>query len=199
MNHQLNGLTHVLRPPVEFATHLSHSQALLFMIEINQAKSKEDIERANQLNREYLSWCVEEARRLLDEELNLDELYGHSLADQDAFLADTGRLLVAKIDGKIGGTACLKGIRNNACEIKRMYVQPDFRGRRLGHKLVSRLIEEAKEIGYSLMLLDSDPYMSNAHSIYREFGFVDTNPYPEAEMDGNNYSKHMVYMELRLS
>lgn len=168
------------------------------MIEIFPAETDKDIEAANQLNREYLGWCVDESRRLLGEELDLEELYNHSLADQEAFLTDTGRLLLANIDGEIGGIACLKKIRSDTCEIKRMYVQPSFRGKRLGQQLISRLIEEARTIGYKLMLLDSDPYMSKAHEIYKELGFVETDPYPEAEMDGSDYSQHMVYMELRI-
>ena len=168
------------------------------MLEIIQAKTEEDLEKANQLNWEYLSWCVEESRNRLGEELDIDELYGHSQTDQEAFLADTGRLLLAKESGVVGGMACLKKLRENIGEIKRMYVQPEFRGKKIGEQLLSRLIEEAKEIGYSKILLDSDPYMSKAHSIYRAMGFVETDPYPEAEMDGDEYSRHMIYMELIL-
>jgi hypothetical protein len=29
-------------------------------------------------------------------------------------------------------------------------------------------------------------------------GFVETEPYSEAEMDGDEYSQHMIYMELIL-
>ena len=168
------------------------------MIEITQAITKEDLEKANQLNWEYLSWCVEESRNHLGEELDLNELYGHSRTDQEAFMADTGRLLLAKENGMVGGIACLKKIREDTCEIKRMYVRPGFRGKKIGEQLLSRLIEEAKVIGYSRILLDSDPYMSKAHSMYRAMGFVETEPYAEAEMEGENYSRHMIYMELIL-
>ena len=168
------------------------------MVEITQAVTKEEVDRADRLNREYLSWCVGEARSRLGEELDINELYSHSKADQEAFMANTGRLLLAKENGVVGGIACLKKIRKDTCEIKRMYVQPQFRGKKIGEKLLCRLIEEAKEIGYSKILLDSDPYMSNAHSIYRSLGFVETEPYAEAEMDGDDYSRHMIYMELKL-
>jgi len=168
------------------------------MIEITRAETEQDLEQANRLNREYLGWCVEQSRNRLGEELDIEELYGHSQADQDAFMADTGRLLLAKENGVAGGIACLKKIREGACEIKRMYVQPAFRGRKLGEQLLCRLIDEARAMGYSRVLLDSDPYMSNAHAIYRKMGFVETEPYTEAEMAGNDYSRHMIYMELVL-
>ena len=169
------------------------------MVKIFQAKTDDEIAIANQLNREYLSWCVEESRRLLGEEIDLEALYSHSLEDQDAFMSETGRLLLAREDGITGGIACLKKIRDDTCEIKRMYVQPQLRGKKIGEQLLSKLIGEARKIGYSKMLLDSDPYMSKAHSIYRSLGFVETAPYPEAEMDGDDYARHMIYMELDLT
>ena len=169
------------------------------MIEITQAITEEEIKMADQLNWEYLSWCVDESQSRLGEELDINELYRHSKNDQEAFLADAGRLLLAKENGVIGGMACLKRIREDTCEIKRMYVQPAFRGKKIGEQLLSRLIEEAKVIGYSKVLLDSDPYMAKAHAIYRSMGFVETEPYAEAEMDGDDYSRHMIYMELNLS
>lgn len=168
------------------------------MIEITQARTEEDLEKANQLNWEYLSWCVEESRDRLEEELDINKLYSHSQSDQEAFMADTGRLLLAKENKMVAGIACLKKIREDTGEIKRMYVRPEFRGKKIGEQLLSRLIDEAKLIGYYKILLDSDPYMSKAHSIYRAMGFVETEPYAEAEMDGDDYSRHMIYMQLIL-
>ena len=168
------------------------------MIEISQAQSDEDLKRVNQLTLEYLNWCVEETRNRLGEKLDVDVLYGHSLSDQEAFMSDTGRLLLAKEGGVVAGIACLKKLREDICEIKRMYVQPQIRGKKIGELLLSKLIEEARFIGYSKVFLDSDPYMDKAQSLYRAMGFVETLPYPEAEMDGDNYSQHMIYMELVL-
>jgi len=51
------------------------------MIEISQAKTEKDLDKANQLNWEYLSWCVEESRNRLGEELDINELYSHSQAN----------------------------------------------------------------------------------------------------------------------
>mgnify|MGYP001817387643 CR=1 FL=1 len=168
------------------------------MIQIYQAESEQDLEQAEQLNLEYLSWCVEESQSRLGETLDLKGLLGNSQVDRKAFMAESGRLLLARTDGLVGGIACLKKIRDDTCEIKRMFVRPQFRGRKIGENLLSRLIVEAMGIGYSRMLLDSDPYMTNAHSMYRSMGFAETEPYAEAEMDGDDYSRHMIYMELIL-
>ena len=43
----------------------------------------------------------------------------------------------------------------NKCEMKRLYVRPQFRGHRLAHQLIDRLIAEARSIGYTHMRLDT--------------------------------------------
>ena len=94
------------------------------MIEIVQAQSDKDIREANELTLEYLNWCVEESRNRLNEELDIDELYNHSISDQDSFMSDSGRLLLAKEGETVAGIAFLKRLREDVCEIKRMYVLP---------------------------------------------------------------------------
>lgn len=168
------------------------------MIEIFQVETEADLEKVNQLNWEYLEWCVAQARDTLGEQLDINKYYKNSLDDQKAFLNESGRLLLVREGEEIGGIICLKKIRDNVSEVKRLYVRPGFRGQKIGEKLISRLIEEARVIGYSKILLDSDPYMSSAHNLYKSMGFVETAPYAESEVDGDEYAEHMVYMELVL-
>ena len=167
------------------------------MIEISQLNTDADLERVNQLNWEYLEWCVAQADDMLGEQLDINKYYKNSLKDQKAFLTESGRLLLAKEGEEIGGIICLKKIRGDVCEIKRLYVRPSFRGKKVGEKLITRLIEEARAIGYSKMLLDTDPYMSSAHGLYKAMGFVEIAPYSESEVD-DEYAQHMIYMELLL-
>ena len=113
-------------------------------------------------------------------------------------MSDTGRLFLAKVKGADAGIACLRKLRAEVCEVKRMYVRPIFRGKKIGKLLLSKLIEEARTIGYSKILLDSDSYMVNAHTVYKAMGFVETLRYPESKMSGYHYSQHMIYMEMVL-
>lgn len=168
------------------------------MIEISQLETEEDLEKVNLLNWEYLEWCVAQAHDTVGEQLDINKYYKNSLDDQAAFLTESGRLLLAKEDGEIGGIICLKKIRSKVCEVKRLYVRPDFRGKKTGEKLISRLIEEARAIGYTKILLDTDTYMSSAHNLYKIMGFVETAPYVESEVEGDEYAQHMIYMELAL-
>ncbi len=91
----------------------------------------------------------------------------------------------------------MKSIREDTCEIKRMYVRPVYRGKKIGRNLLDQLIQDAKEIGYSKILLDSAQFMREAHSLYRSAGFKDIALYPETEMS-EDFQEHMVYMELEL-
>ena len=55
--------------------------------------------------------------------------------------------------------------------MKRLYVRPEFRGRRIGHALVERLVGEARQIGYARLWLDTLRAMKPAHVVYTACGF----------------------------
>ena len=71
------------------------------MIEISQLETEEDLEKVNQLNWEYLEWCVAQAHYAVGEQLDINKYYKNSLDDQAAFLNESGRLLLAKEAGVI--------------------------------------------------------------------------------------------------
>ena len=70
------------------------------------------------------------------------------------FAEPRGRLLVAQEDGKIAGCVALRDLGDGACEMKRMFVYPEFHGRGVGQLLGRALIGEARTIGYRKMLLE---------------------------------------------
>ncbi|MCD4675137.1 MAG: GNAT family N-acetyltransferase, partial [Desulfobacula sp.] len=82
-------------------------------------------------------------------------------------------------------------------EIKRMYVRPGHRGKKIGQNLLGQLIQSAREIGCSKVLLDSARFMTNAHALYQSAGFTEVDIYSETEMT-KNFQDHMIYMELKL-
>src|SRR5438552_12969532 len=66
-----------------------------------------------------------------------------------------GRLLLATADGDVAGCVGLHAIDDGACEMKRLYVRPAFRGLRVGRQLTRAVIAEARDIGYRRIRLDT--------------------------------------------
>jgi putative acetyltransferase len=77
----------------------------------------------------------------------------------------------------------------NACEMKRLYVRPEFRSLGLGRLLAQALFDEAKRSGYSVMLLDTLDDMEAARSLYATLGFVEIPPYYFNPIAGAHYLK----------
>ena len=103
------------------------------------------------------------------------------------YAAPGGTLLLATVEGKLAGTGALRPLATLACEAKRLYVRPEFRGRGVGEALVRRLIEEARAAGYREIFGDSLPAMKAAMRVYRRLGFSDTAPYSPNPTPGAVY------------
>ena len=104
-----------------------------------------------------------------------------------------GRLLLAEIDGELAACVALHKIEDKICEMKRLYLRPQYRGRGLGRVLAETIITEARKIGYHRMRLDTvEPVMKDAVGMYRKLGFREIEPYRANPMAGT------LYMELQL-
>jgi ribosomal protein S18 acetylase RimI-like enzyme len=134
---------------------------------------------------------VLEARRLFEEyaaSLGVDLCFQGFEAElaslPGSYAPPAGRLLLATEDGRVAGCVALRPLAGEQCEMKRLYVRPEFRGLGIGRVLVDRVISEAKEIGYRRMLLDTLPSMGPAISLYHQLGFRPIAPYRENPIDG---------------
>jgi putative acetyltransferase len=107
-----------------------------------------------------------------------------------------GRLLLALWEQKPAGVIALRPLGESAeglCEMKRLFVRPEFRGHGIGRILAERVIAEATEMGYRRMRLDTIPgKMDSAIAMYRELGFAETAPYYSTPVG------QMLFMELAL-
>ena len=94
-----------------------------------------------------------------------------------------GRLYLLRRDGKSAGCIALRKLDNERCEMKRLYVRPEYRGEKLGELLVRKIIGDAREIGYKHMMLDTLPFLESAIRMYKKLGFYETDCYNDSPMD----------------
>lgn len=125
----------------------------------------------------------------------------HCVVDLAAELADlpgrygqpAGGLLLAYVDGVAAGCCALRALpdadHTNACEMKRLYVQPAYRKLGLGHALVGAVMECARVVGYSCVLLDTLNEMEAARALYEEMGFFEVPPYTHSPIPGAHHLK----------
>ena len=107
------------------------------------------------------------------------------------YASPTGVLLIARDGaGRAVGCAALRPLEpDGTCEMKRLYVTAEGRGQKLGKRLVERLFQEARAIGYREMRLDTLPSMLDAQALYRRFGFEPMEPYYDTPVEGTVFMR----------
>ena len=152
-----------------------------------------DLDEAHQralilaMTREYFDWMNREIQRAIG--LTIGEIAG---MDQDAYLSGMLERLcatrppesifhLAECDGQSAGMGGLRRLEDGSAEIVRIYTRPAFRGRGIGSLLVNSLVEEARQLGYRTVRLDTGAFMTSAQRIYRAAGFEPIGPYAGAE------------------
>lgn len=153
-------------------------------MKIAPALSAEHVEIARRLFREYAEYIrVDLCFQGFEQELA--ELPG-------AYGPPAGVLLLAWIDDAAIGCVGLRPHQSGACEMKRLYVQPDRQRSGAGRALAERVIAEAVRLGYRAMVLDTLPVMEPAIALYASLGFKRRDPYYETPL------KDTVFMEKTL-
>lgn len=155
------------------------------MITIVQAESPEEIELVRGLFREYEAWLgMDLCFQGFEEELRT--LPGR-------YAKPDGRLFIASIDSAPAGCGAMRKLEEGICEMKRVYLRPEARGKGLGKVLIEKLIDDARVAGYTKMRLDTHPpRMGKAVSIYEFHGFYTIPPYYHNPHEG------VLFMELEL-
>jgi putative acetyltransferase len=160
------------------------------MLRIEQASSGDQIAVAHELFREYAK-ALSVDLAFQDFTSELQELPGK-------YVPPAGRLLLAYYNDNgvselLAGCGALRPLSAAICEMKRLYVRPEFRGHGIGRSLTLSLVAAAREIGYRAMRLDTLPEMREAHKLYEELGFREIGPYCANPVEG------VRYLELDLS
>ena len=149
------------------------------MLRIAQARSASDITVARDLLLEY--------QALLRVDLSFQDFEKEVRDLPGDYAPPGGRLLLAVNDDIPVGCVALRGAGSNRSEMKRLFVRPAARGLGIAKSLVSRLLDEARAIGYSEIVLDTLPSMTEAQRLYEHFGFRDIPPYRPNPVQGTRY------------
>jgi putative acetyltransferase len=154
-------------------------------LQVRCPASSEEIGMIRELFREY--------ERSLGFDLRFQDFERELAALPGAYAPPDGMLLLVTVPRGPVGCAGIRRIDDGVCELKRMYVRPEFRGRKIGRDLALRLIAGARRIGYAKMRLDTIGTMVEAIRLYESLGFRTINPYYHNPIPG------AMFMELDLS
>lgn len=111
---------------------------------------------------------------------------------EDKYGYPWGRLYLALADEKTAGCIALRKLSETQCEMKRLYVRPSFQGHGIGRMLTRKILDDARAIGYSSVLLDTFPFLDRALAMYRHMGFREIDRYNNSPMAS------AIYMTLEL-
>lgn len=155
------------------------------MPRIRRATSEDDLDAARRLFREYV------------EELDFDLDFQNFEREMDAlpgpYASPDGAILLAEgSDEPVGVVAVQPLDDEGVCEMKRLYVRAAHRHQGVGRRLAEAIIEEARDLGYDAMRLDTVASMTAARSLYRSLDFEERSPYYHNPLDD------VVYMERSL-
>jgi len=156
-----------------------------FTVKITQVVTPADLISARELFLEYA--------KSLNFSLCFQGFDGELASLPGDYAPPSGRLLLAEFHGRRAGCVALHRLEHGTCEMKRLYVRPEFRGYKIGRRLAEAVIAEARAAGYERMRLDTvEPVMRRAVQLYRELGFYEIPAYRPNPIEG------ALYMELEL-
>lgn len=155
------------------------------MIALIEASGSQDVATVRSMFEEYAS--------TLGFDLDFQSFDDELASLPGRYAPPAGCLLLAKDDGKVAGCVGVRPIDETTCEMKRLYVRPEFRGAGVGRALAEEAIVRARRMGYERMRLDTIGSMTEANALYRRLGFAETEPYRYNPIEGARY------FELRLA
>jgi putative acetyltransferase len=153
-------------------------------MEIREADYNSDMELVRELFLEY--------NRFIDVDLAFQGFIDELAGLPGPYSPPTGCIFLGFYGGHPAGCVALKKIAHNTCEMKRLYVKPEFQGKGIGRKLAESIIDKAAEAKYTVMKLDTLESLESALFLYKSLGFRETTPYAINPLEG------ALFFELKL-
>lgn len=129
--------------------------------------------------RDYLAW--------VNLDLSFQDFEGELQALPGDYVPPAGALLVAEVGADIVAMIAFRPRGEGVCEMKRLFVRPSARGLGVGRALITRVMNDARAVGYREMRLDTLPVMGEAQAMYESFGFRDIEAYYETPIAGTRF------------
>ena len=167
-------------------------------IRILDAISEEHLDHVRNLINAFLKWHLKrhlEDTNLINEYFDPRDFEEELASLPGKYSMPEGKLLLAFYNDQPAGCVALKKIDDHSCEMKRMFVYPEFHGKGIGYALDKAIIDEAKKMDYSNMKLDTSIRQIEAQKLYQGFGFKNIEAYYELPDKQKNW---LVFMELKL-
>ena len=156
---------------------------------VNKTALPQTIADAKQLLTEYGHYMYKELNLVDGKDSFYEKLKKFS---GEEYEKPNGVFIIAYHNSIPVGIAGLRRFDATACEMKRMYVRPEYRGSKIGEALCIEVIKLAKELSFTKILLDTNREMSAAIDLYKKFDFKEIPPYCI------NINQNPVYMGLDL-
>ncbi len=166
------------------------------MLEIKPVRNDEDAKSVETLAWEFVAW--------------LRDRYPERLDDIDAYLAGqkftermadcrvdygppSGETLMAKIDGRPVGILMLRDLGDGRCEMNRMFVRAEARGHGVARRLMTDILQVARDLHFSEVVLGALPRHHEALALYRSSGFVE-----QTRLHTEGVQGAAIHMQLKL-
>jgi GNAT superfamily N-acetyltransferase len=114
-----------------------------------------------------------------------------STVDVDELVPPAGLFVLVREDGRLVAGGGVRRLSGEVCEIKRMFVVPEARGRGHGRRVLAALERAAADLGYRFARLDTALSMTTAMTLYRSAGYRSIPDY-----NGNTYASFWGEKEL---
>jgi ribosomal protein S18 acetylase RimI-like enzyme len=158
------------------------------MIQVVEVEDEQGLGHARRLFRSYAAEYAES----IAEALCFQGFEAEVVGLPGRYAPPSGRLLLAMEGDTAAGCVAMRDLGEGSCEMKRLYVAPESRGRGVGRLLVGEIIRRARQAGYRRMVLDTVPEMAEAIALYRSFGFVETSPYWDCPVERTIYMERFL-------
>jgi DNA-binding MarR family transcriptional regulator/GNAT superfamily N-acetyltransferase len=106
-------------------------------------------------------------------------------ADDDELRPPRGTFLMASVDGEPVACGALKTIAPGFGSLKRMWVSGSMRGLGFGRRMLGALEDQARELGFTTLRLETNRALTEAISLYRNSGYAEV-----AAFNADPYANH---------